>query len=334
MGVSLQTHKILWGKSGNLCSYKPCRNELVIDETESDDDSIIGEVAHIVAKKPDGPRGDSDIPIEERDKFKNLILLCRNHHKMIDDQVDTYTIEVLHQMKEEHLNWVKKNLDIDEEKLKVDLNYAKIIDSIIEKADFENWKAWTSNLVCGGANAIHVEDYENLKTLPEYIISRFWPKVYPKLENSIFNFKNVLNDLLNTFDKYSEKSAGSNMYRSRKLHHIDRYDEELYNELLKKNEFHVYLVQDLTFELTRSANLICEEIRKTINPSFRENEGMLLVETGPDMTFSYRTLKLEYSSEQKKENLPYKGLKKFMQDRDNRDYSHGSGFREDYFIEF
>lgn len=333
MGITLKTHKILWGKSGNRCSYEKCRNELVIDDTETDNESVIGEVAHIVASKPDGPRGESDLSEEERDKYKNLILLCRNHHKMIDDQLDTFTVDVLHEMKNSHVSWVKKNLDFDDEKYKTDLKYAAIIDQIVKQADFENWKGWTSFLISSGTNSMYEEDYERLKELPEFIISRFWPKKYTKLENAIFNFKNVLNDLLNTFSKHSEKAEGSNMLRSRKLHHIDRYDTELYDDLLKKNEFHVYLVQDLLFELTRASNLICEEVRKVINPNFRDSEGMLLVETGPDMTFSYRTLKLEYNSDEKKLDLPYQGLKSFMKERENRDYAHGNGVREDYFID-
>ena len=50
MGISLRTHKILWGRSGGKCAI--CKNELLIDPTTSKDvESIVGDEAHIIARK-------------------------------------------------------------------------------------------------------------------------------------------------------------------------------------------------------------------------------------------------------------------------------------------
>lgn len=84
---------MLWGRSGNRCAI--CQKELVIDATETDDDSIIGDECHIVARSTDGPRGAS--PLKERNKYNNLILLCKIHHKQIDDQENEFPVERLHQ---------------------------------------------------------------------------------------------------------------------------------------------------------------------------------------------------------------------------------------------
>lgn len=51
MGIDLKTHKMLWGKSGNRCSFTDCKVELVIDDSESENPSVIDQEAHIVAKK-------------------------------------------------------------------------------------------------------------------------------------------------------------------------------------------------------------------------------------------------------------------------------------------
>lgn len=69
-------------------------------------------MAHIIAESPDGPRGDSPLTLEQRDLYPNLILLCNNHHQLIDDpaHVHTYTVERLHTIKEEHEAWVEKSL--------------------------------------------------------------------------------------------------------------------------------------------------------------------------------------------------------------------------------
>ena len=113
MGITVTTRKALWGKSGNKCSFPDCKQDLVMNESETDGLSVIGEEAHIVARKEKGPRGKSELPKEQRDEYNNLILLCSIHHKRIDDQENIYTIDLLHQYKKEHENWVSSNLSLD-----------------------------------------------------------------------------------------------------------------------------------------------------------------------------------------------------------------------------
>jgi hypothetical protein len=108
MAITDKTRKILWARSGNRCAI--CGRELVNESTEIDDEAIIGEECHIVAREINGPRGNSPLPIDERDKPGNLILLCRNHHKKIDDQSNTFTVEVLKKIKAEHETWVREKL--------------------------------------------------------------------------------------------------------------------------------------------------------------------------------------------------------------------------------
>src|SRR6516164_6179347 len=116
MSISLKTHKMLWGRSGNRCALPTCRRTLVEDETETDDPSVVGDEAHIVAREENGPRGKSPLTHDERDKYDNLILMCKTHHKLIDDQPETYTVEILHDMKDKHIEWVNVNLSSDAEK--------------------------------------------------------------------------------------------------------------------------------------------------------------------------------------------------------------------------
>ncbi|KNF09289.1 hypothetical protein CLPU_3c00670 [Gottschalkia purinilytica] len=90
--------KILWSKSGGICAFPGCNQELICNNTQD----IIGQICHIIAKKPDGPRGDSNYSKEELNSYSNLILLCPTHHSIIDNNVDTYTTDKLIKMKEEH----------------------------------------------------------------------------------------------------------------------------------------------------------------------------------------------------------------------------------------
>jgi len=108
MPVSNKTRKVLWGRSGNRCVI--CKHELVIDATEWDDESVVGIECHIMSAQKDGPRCDQSYPREKLDSYENLILLCGVHHKMVDDQEDTYTADIVRQMKSDHEVWVADRL--------------------------------------------------------------------------------------------------------------------------------------------------------------------------------------------------------------------------------
>jgi hypothetical protein len=108
MPISDRTRKILWGKSGNRCAI--CKMELVLDSTPNDDESVVGDECHIVSAQKNGPRYDERYPQENIDTYQNLLLLCRVHHKMIDDQHETYMAELLHTIKENHEKWVVAKL--------------------------------------------------------------------------------------------------------------------------------------------------------------------------------------------------------------------------------
>lgn len=100
---------MLWGRAANRCAM--CRKELVAAATETDDESITGDEAHIVAESPDGPRGKSPLTREERNRYDNLLLLCKTEHKQVDDQPGTYTVDVLLNIKAQHEKWVRDSLD-------------------------------------------------------------------------------------------------------------------------------------------------------------------------------------------------------------------------------
>ena len=102
--------KILGWRCGNRCAMPDCRKELIIDGTENDPDSIIGEIAHIKGEKPNSARYYPDMDDVKRNSHQNLIILCRDHHKMIDDQPNTYNVQKLLMIKEQHENWIKDSI--------------------------------------------------------------------------------------------------------------------------------------------------------------------------------------------------------------------------------
>lgn len=110
LAISIRNLNILFGKSGNRCAFAGCQRLLTVEGNDLDRIVVLGEAAHIVAESPKGPRGDSPLSVDERNDYHNLVLLCSQHHQLIDAQPQTYTIERLQGMKAQHEQWVKESL--------------------------------------------------------------------------------------------------------------------------------------------------------------------------------------------------------------------------------
>jgi hypothetical protein len=95
------TLKRLYSRSGNCCAYPGCTVKLI-------DQSNISDICHIEALNPGGPRynDDPDITDKDRNDHPNLILLCKNHHHIIDDKDEAgnplYSTAQLKAMKQAH----------------------------------------------------------------------------------------------------------------------------------------------------------------------------------------------------------------------------------------
>lgn len=111
MTVKLSDIKKLFALSSNRCAFVDCTMEIILKNI------VLGEVCHIKAQSPGGPRFDSDLSSEQIHALENLILLCPTHHKIIDSDVSTYTADVLHRMKQGHEEKSSECIDIDDESL-------------------------------------------------------------------------------------------------------------------------------------------------------------------------------------------------------------------------
>jgi hypothetical protein len=110
MSINDKTRKTLWAKSGNRCLL--CRIELVQQTDGMTENLIIGEECHIISASDKGPRGNVQYD-GDYDGYDNLILLCANDHKRVDELTDIYTVERLRLFKVIHESWVKTTLEKD-----------------------------------------------------------------------------------------------------------------------------------------------------------------------------------------------------------------------------
>src|SRR5947209_3204905 len=94
--------KILCLRSGNRCAFPGCTRALVLDGADANNPVVVAQVAHITADSPKGPRGSGESLREANSKYENLILLCGEHHKLVDSQPYAYSVPVLREMKAAH----------------------------------------------------------------------------------------------------------------------------------------------------------------------------------------------------------------------------------------
>ncbi|WP_159033033.1 HNH endonuclease [Streptomyces fodineus] len=116
MSISDKTRKILWIRSGGWCAI--CKEQVITPGTASDDPSVFGEEAHIVARSKGGPRA-GGLAEELIDGYANLILLCSKDHKRVDDQPEYFTVERLRQIKADHETWVRSLADADSGRMRL-----------------------------------------------------------------------------------------------------------------------------------------------------------------------------------------------------------------------
>jgi len=95
MAIVEKDIKLLWGRAAGICSNPGCRKELTLD-LERAGSLNIGEMAHLIARQPSGPRGDGS---GGDNSYGNLVLLCSGCHTLVDKAPEDYPEALLHQWK-------------------------------------------------------------------------------------------------------------------------------------------------------------------------------------------------------------------------------------------
>lgn len=90
---------LLWAKSAGRCHL--CNRPLWRDD-HMQIELPFGQVAHIIGDRPGGPRGDLVLSPAYCKDINNLMLLCPEHHKTIDELYETFTDDDLRLLKTEH----------------------------------------------------------------------------------------------------------------------------------------------------------------------------------------------------------------------------------------
>lgn len=133
MSISDADYKVLWGRAAGHCSNATCRKDLTV-LLKSGEAYNLGEMAHIIARSPAGPRGSE---AAGTDAYENLILLCPTCHRTVDKApAGTFTEEILRSWKASHERAIR------ERGLEKRFESTKDLKDAISKLLSENYLVW------------------------------------------------------------------------------------------------------------------------------------------------------------------------------------------------
>lgn len=114
--VPLPVRYQLWGMAAGRCEYQGCNHRLWLDDlTQCEFNTAY--IAHIIADRPDGPRGHPTLSTELAKDITNLMLLCDTHHRLIDTGDEAgHPPDRLRAMKSAHETRIDLVTDIPPEK--------------------------------------------------------------------------------------------------------------------------------------------------------------------------------------------------------------------------
>lgn len=337
--ISVRTRKRLWTRAGNQCAFPGCCQRLLEPIEGTDEDTIVGIECHIIPREdsPAVSRSESSLSdaekeqyqllIQDRHCYSNLVLMCAVHSAVIDDANNTeYTVErviEIKRLREEEIESTKSSQARREDELL--LRNAAIVDGWEARVSLSTWQGWLGPVFGDGHPRIRVDYFDRLTEARAWMFSRVWPGNEPLLQEAFENFRFVAQDLQLALQAYDNGRSDDTGW----IEPIRFYNEPGW--MAAGNEFSphqmyewlTFLLEDLALELTRAANLFCEAVRRTIDPRYRLEEGLVVLESGPYADLLTRLHRPQYVPEDGWS--PYSGLRAFLQVRTRRDEFRGEG---------
>lgn len=157
-GISEQKKLILMGLCAGKCEFRGCNNS-VVEDMLTGDKSNFSNYAHIIASSENGPRGNKILSNMLSDDENNIMVLCRNHHKDIDDFPERYPEDLLKEMKKEHEDFIRDLMNIKKENTATGIKYSFNISDRVPKINDDDVRkcAFKQNYYCKG-NIINLSD--------------------------------------------------------------------------------------------------------------------------------------------------------------------------------
>jgi hypothetical protein len=92
----------LFALSGNQCAFPGCSNTVTDQVAPGEQPVTLAQRAHIVGVGRQGPRSKATLLSDDIDAVENLLLLCGDHHRIVDNNPRIFSVEVLAKYKADH----------------------------------------------------------------------------------------------------------------------------------------------------------------------------------------------------------------------------------------
>lgn len=159
--ITWNTVKRLYGLSGNVCANPECRKPLITENNH------IGEIAHICAASPDGPRYDSNMTDDERRSIDNLLLLCESCNKLVDNNVEKYSVSELKKWKNNHEGFVSSDIY----NTYFQNIFAKQNEGVLRKQNIDvDGRIYSSRIIASQGDTV-LKDEKGTHCLADYLLS-------------------------------------------------------------------------------------------------------------------------------------------------------------------
>lgn len=137
--------RVVWARAAGRCQFPGCNDPLWHDYLTGKEDANFGFVAHIVAAKASGPRGNKVLSPKLASDVTNLMLMCYKHHHEIDTQKNedgefTYSVDELRGYKRNHEQRIELLTSLSDERSTEILLFGANIGGVTSPISFQSAK--------------------------------------------------------------------------------------------------------------------------------------------------------------------------------------------------
>ncbi|MGA2440420.1 MAG: HNH endonuclease [Tepidisphaeraceae bacterium] len=303
MAIKEKDVKILWSRAAGRCSFPDCNRKLSEDKQSASESFPLGEQAHIVAEEDSGPRGQSNLTLEERNSYSNLVLMCPTHHTLVDKNPEDYPVERLHLIKSQHEIRIERTTATaqDAKRTAADAIYTTLIDSAVELCDLENWHSW-SYVATAPCMALGDQMIDQIRDFRLKMLKAVWPGTFVEVERSMVNLSAALMGMAEHFLLHAEiNDAGTKWREDRFYKRGGSWNPNYVRDLADYRKWAGQHVSNVV-EATKAANWFADAVRRHINPMFFATEGHFTATVG-DGKMGEITAVFEYTIEERR-NMP------------------------------
>lgn len=221
--------------SGNECAEPSCNKKLIAE----DGHSTISKICHIEAASEGGPRYNKNSNEEYRRSFENLILLCDEHHTMIDNKINEnlYPVSLLKKWKIDHEAKVLKLISQTNILVK-NPSALNIVIGFIGKNIFENFASTEPQYAPDTADKISYNNVIRYKPIiEEYAVYQGkLNKLYKEIEKQGSTKKEiVLQNIKNLYLREKGKYINFEAIKVNADNIIESIEKELWNKIESSN---------------------------------------------------------------------------------------------------